>query len=121
MTQELTHPLPSADRGAIAPNLPKRRHARLAANDRKPLAHSKCRRRRRGAPFPASAHTGFFTVAGLFLIFGCAPHSIIFSFNFQDLKSFAFNFQYTGFNLQHGSWYRTELMSITSYSYGVGL
>jgi len=50
MTQELTHQKPSANRGAIAPNLPKRRHERLTTSDIMPLAHSKYRRRRRGAP-----------------------------------------------------------------------
>ena len=83
MTQELTHQKPSANRGAIAPNLPKRRHERLTASDLKPLAHSKSYRRRRAA---------MAVFAGLFLIFGCAPPSIIFSFNMQALKYFAFNF-----------------------------
>jgi len=117
-TQELTHQKPSANRGAIAPNLPIRRHARLTASDIKPLAHSKYRRRRRGAPIPASARTGFST-CGSFPYFRLRTAVIIFSFNVQALKSFAFNFQYTGFNLHHRSWYRTKLMSITSYSYGV--
>jgi len=42
-------------------------------------------------------------------------------FNFQALKSFAFNFQHEGFNLHrtdHGPNNKTELMSITSNSYG---
>ena len=120
MTRELTHQKPSANRGAIAPNLPKRRHERLTASDIKPLAHSKYRRRCRGAPPSQHLLAVFGTVAGLFLIFGCAPPSIIFSFNFQALKSFAFHFQHTGFNLHHRSWSHTEFnkMSITSNSYG---
>jgi len=38
--------------------------------------------------------------------------------SFQALKPFAFNFQHTGFYLHHRSWSQTELMSITSNSYG---
>jgi len=121
MTRELTHQKPSANRGAIAPNLPKRRHERLTASDKKPLAHSKHRRRCRGAPPSRHLLAVFGCVAGLFLIFGCAPpSSIIFSFNFHALKSFAFNFQHTSFNLHHRSWSQTEFMSITSNSYGEG-
>jgi len=101
MTQELTHEKPSANRGAIAPNLPKRRHKRLTASDVKPLAHSKYRRRRRGAPPSRHLLTVFGCVAGLLFLFSAAhqaPPSIIFSFNFQALKLLAFNFEHTGFN-----------------------
>ena len=107
MTQDLTH---QKFESAIAPNLPKRRHERLIAGDIKPLAHSKHRRRRRGAPpSPASAHGDF--VAGLSLVSSAemrAPPSIILSFNFQALKSCAFNFQHAVLNLHHRSWSRTE-------------
>ena len=101
MTQELTQQKPSANGGAIAPNLPKRRHRRLTSSDIKPLSHSKYRRRRRGAPPSRHLLTAFGTVAGFFLaVFGIRTASIIFSFNFHALKSFAFNFQHRGFNLQ---------------------
>jgi hypothetical protein len=66
MTQELTHQKPSANRGAIAPNLPKRRHERLTTSDIKPLAHSKYRRRRRGAPPSLHLLTVFLLGCGSF-------------------------------------------------------
>jgi len=66
MTQELNHRKPSANRGAIAPNLPTRRHERLTTSDIKSLAHSKCRRRLRGASPSRHLLTVFGTVTDLF-------------------------------------------------------
>jgi hypothetical protein len=71
MTQEFTHQKPSANRGAIAPNLPKRRHERLTTINTKPLAQSKYRRRRRGAPLPRHLLT-VFAVLQVFFLFSAA-------------------------------------------------
>ena len=49
LTEQLTRQKPSANRGAIAPNLPKRRHERLTACDIQPMAHSHYHRRCRDA------------------------------------------------------------------------
>jgi len=74
MTQELTHQKPSANRGAMAPNLPKRRHERLTASDIQLLAHSKYRRRCRGAP----------PFRHLLTVLGCVAVRVFFLFSAAD-------------------------------------
>jgi len=72
----VNHQKLSANRGAIAQNLPKRRHERLTASDIKHLPHSQYRRRRPGALPSRHLLTVFACVAGIFcLIFGCASPS----------------------------------------------
>ena len=119
MTQELTHQKPSANRGAIAPNL-RKTPPRASYRERHPASGTlkipPPPARRAASPAPAR---GVCCVAGLFLLFGCAPLSIIFCFNFLALKLLpTFNIIVRDSALHHRSWSQTELMSITSNSYG---
>jgi hypothetical protein len=67
----------------------------------------------RRAAIPASAYGGWlggWLCCRSFSHSRCAPPSIISRFNCHALKSFASNFQHTGLNLHHRSWYRTDYL-----------
>jgi hypothetical protein len=118
MTEESTHQKLSANRGAIARNLPKRHHERVTASDMKPVAHSKYRRRRRGAPSSRHLLGGILALSRSFSYFRRSHHFNQLQFQISSSEIICFHLLTYSFQLAPRSWSQAEIMSITSNWHG---